>query len=76
MASWVRFLIKDLLQSKVLKHGTIDKLESDGMESTGEGKLRILHHVDREKMDDYGQGAIKNSSAGIQDERTRGNMSN
>ena len=40
-------------QSKVLKYGTIYRLESDGMESMGEGKLRILHHVDRGKMDEY-----------------------
>ena len=55
MASWVRFLPEDLSQSKVLKYGTIHRLESDGMESMGEGKLRILHHVDRGKIDDYCQ---------------------
>ena len=40
-------------QSKVIKHGIIHRLESGGMESMGEGQLRILHHVDRGKMDDY-----------------------
>jgi len=70
------FLSEDLSQSKVFENGTIYRLKSDGMESMGEGQLRILHHVDRGKMDEYFQGAIKNSLANIQDERTRGNMSN
>jgi len=63
-------------QSKIIKHGTIHRQESGGMESMGEGKLRILHHVDRGKMANYCQEAIKNSLANIQDERIRGNNSN
>jgi len=43
------------------QHGTICKLKSDGMGSEGEGKLRILHHADRGKVNDYYLGAIKNS---------------
>ena len=46
-------LTEGVLQRKVINHGTICKLESDGMGSVGEGKLRILHHVDRGKVDDY-----------------------
>ena len=46
-------LTEGVLQSKVINHGTIYKLESDGMESVGEGQLRILHHVDKGKVDDY-----------------------
>jgi len=41
-----------------------------------EGQLRILHHVDRGKLGDYCQGAIKNSLANIQGERTKGNRRN
>lgn len=33
-------------------HGTICKLKSDGMDLEGEGKLRILHHADRGKVND------------------------
>jgi len=41
----------------------------------GEGQLRIFHHVERGKVDDYCQGEIKNSLTSFQDERTRGNRS-
>lgn len=46
-------LTEGVLQSKVINHGTIYMLESDGMEFVGEGKLRILHHAGRGKVDDY-----------------------
>ncbi len=64
-----------VLQSRVINHGTIQKLKSGGMESVGEGKLRMLHHVDRGKLNDYDQEAIKNFLALNQYVRNRGNRS-
>jgi len=46
-------LVEEVSQSKVLTYGTIHRLNSDGMESMGEGELRIFHHVDRGKIADY-----------------------
>ena len=56
-------LTEGVLQSKVINHGTIYMLESNGMESVGEGQLRILYHADRGKVDEHCQGAVKNSLA-------------
>jgi len=64
-------LVKRELQSRIAKHGKIFKLKSDGMGSGGEGKLRILHHADRGKVNDYVQEAIKNFLACNQDVITR-----
>lgn len=64
-----------VLQSKVINHGTICRLELDEMESVGEGKLRILHHVDRAKVKDYDQEVMKNFLAFNQYGRTKGSGS-
>jgi len=54
-------LTEGVLQSKVIDHWTIFKLELGEMESGSEGQLIILHHANRGKVDEYYQGAIKNS---------------
>jgi len=59
---WVWFLWKkEELQSKIIKHGTIFKLESGEMESGDERQLRICHHANKRKVDKYYQGEAKNS---------------
>ena len=52
---------KEELQSKIISHGTIFKLESGEMESGDERKSRIFHHANRGKVGKYYQGAVKNS---------------
>jgi len=54
-------LAKEGLQSKIINHGAIFKLDLDEMESGDERQLRIFHHVNRGKVGKYYQGAVKNS---------------
>ena len=54
-------LAKEELQSRIIKHGTIFKLEKDEMESANERQLRIFHYSNRGKVCKYYEGAIKNS---------------
>ena len=47
------FLTEDGITKQGSQTWSKDRLESDGMNTRDEGKLRILQHIAREKMDDY-----------------------